>query len=44
VCLPLPDETVVLAGHGAATTIGAERAANRFLAGLAPAPGPARGL
>ena len=44
VCLPLPDETVVLAGHGAQTTIGAERAANPFLAGLAPAPGPARGL
>ena len=41
VCLPLPDETVVLAGHGPQTTIGAERAANRFLAGLAPAPGPA---
>jgi hydroxyacylglutathione hydrolase len=44
VCLPLPDETVVLAGHGPQTTIGAERATNRFLAGLAPAPGPARGL
>ena len=44
VCLPLPDETVVLAGHGPQTTIGAERAANRFLAGLAPAPRPARGL
>jgi len=44
VCLPLPDETVVLAGHGPQTTIGAERAANRLLAGLAPAPGPARGL
>jgi hydroxyacylglutathione hydrolase len=44
VCLPLPDETVVLAGHGPQTTIGAERAANRFLAGLAPAPGPAMGL
>jgi hydroxyacylglutathione hydrolase len=44
VCLPLPDETVVLSGHGPQTTIGAERAANPFLAGLAPAPGPARGL
>jgi hydroxyacylglutathione hydrolase len=44
VCLPLPDETVVLAGHGPRTTIGAERAANQYLAGLAPAPGPARGL
>lgn len=31
VCLPLPDETVVLPGHGVATTIGAERASNPFL-------------
>jgi hydroxyacylglutathione hydrolase len=44
VCLPLPDETVVLAGHGPGTTIGAERAHNPFLAGLAPASGPASGL
>ena len=44
VCLPLPDETVVLAGHGRQTTIGAERATNRFLAGLAPPSGPSRGL
>ena len=44
VCLPLPDETVVLSGHGPQTTIGAEQAANPFLAGLAPASGPARGL
>ena len=44
VCLPLPDETVVLAGHGPQTTIGAERAANPFLAGLAPATGPVTGL
>jgi glyoxylase-like metal-dependent hydrolase (beta-lactamase superfamily II) len=52
VCLPLPDETVVLAGHGPQTTIGAERATNPFLAGLTPstgsgrtpASGPARGL
>jgi hydroxyacylglutathione hydrolase len=44
VCLPLPDETVVLAGHGPQTTIGAERAHNPFLAGLAPAGGPATGL
>ena len=44
VCLPLPDDTVVLAGHGPQTTIGAERAGNRFLAGLAPRPGPGRGL
>jgi hydroxyacylglutathione hydrolase len=44
VCLPLPDETVVLAGHGPQTTIGAERAANPFLTGLLPASGPATGL
>lgn len=44
VCLPLPDETVVLAGHGPSTTIGAERASNPFLAGLAPEAGPVRGL
>jgi hydroxyacylglutathione hydrolase len=35
VCLPLPDETVVLSGHGPATTIGAERVSNPFLAPLA---------
>jgi hydroxyacylglutathione hydrolase len=44
VCLPLADETVVLSGHGPQTTIGAERVHNPFLAGLAPADGPARGL
>jgi hydroxyacylglutathione hydrolase len=44
VCLPLPDETIVLSGHGPQTTIGAERQANPFLAGLAPSRGPARGL
>lgn len=44
VCLPLPDETVVLSGHGPQTTIGAERASNPFLAGLAPESGPVRGL
>jgi glyoxylase-like metal-dependent hydrolase (beta-lactamase superfamily II) len=43
VCLPLPDETVVLSGHGPQTTIGAERTANPWLAGLAPGA-PARGL
>jgi glyoxylase-like metal-dependent hydrolase (beta-lactamase superfamily II) len=32
--LSLPDETVVLPGHGPATTIGAERAGNPFLAEL----------
>jgi glyoxylase-like metal-dependent hydrolase (beta-lactamase superfamily II) len=40
VCLPLPDQTVVLSGHGPATTIGAERASNPFLAPLA---NPGRG-
>jgi hydroxyacylglutathione hydrolase len=44
VCLPLPDETIVLAGHGPQTTIGAERRNNPFLTGLTPARGPARGL
>jgi hydroxyacylglutathione hydrolase len=44
VCLPLPDRTTVLPGHGPLTTIGAERAANPFLAGLAPSAGPGRGL
>lgn len=32
VCLPLPDETTVLPGHGPQTTIGGERATNPFLA------------
>lgn len=44
VCLPLPDGTVVLSGHGPLTTIGAERASNPFLAGLALKAGPVRGL
>jgi len=44
VCLPLPDETIVLSGHGPATTIGAERQTNPFLAGLTPERGPSRGL
>jgi glyoxylase-like metal-dependent hydrolase (beta-lactamase superfamily II) len=44
VCLPRPDETIVLSGHGPATTIGAERQTNPFLAGLIPERGPARGL
>jgi hydroxyacylglutathione hydrolase len=46
VCLPLPEETAVLPGHGPTTTIGRERATNPFLTGLA-APGaaaPRRGL
>jgi len=43
VCLTLPDDTLVLPGHGPRTTIGAERATNPFLAGLSPGPGsPAR--
>jgi glyoxylase-like metal-dependent hydrolase (beta-lactamase superfamily II) len=32
--LPLPDETVVIPGHGANTTIARERARNPFLRGL----------
>jgi hydroxyacylglutathione hydrolase len=44
VCLPEPDETVVLSGHGPQTTIGAERAHNPFLAGLTPVRGPVTGL
>ena len=47
VCLTLPDETLVLSGHGPQTTIGAERRSNPFLAGLnpnTPESGPARGL
>jgi glyoxylase-like metal-dependent hydrolase (beta-lactamase superfamily II) len=34
--LTLPDETVVYAGHGPQTTIGAERRANPFLTGVIP--------
>ena len=44
VCLTLPDQTVVLSGHGPQTTIGTERRTNPFLAGLAPTSGPSRGL
>ena len=33
--LPLPDATRVLPGHGDATTVGAERASNPFLQGIA---------
>ena len=43
VVLPLPDETVVLPGHGPATTIERERRTNPFLQDLPPAP-PSRGL
>jgi len=43
--LTLPDTTVVLPGHGPATTIGDERETNPFLTGLASASPPAkRGL
>jgi len=44
VCLALPDETVVLSGHGPQTSIGAERRTNPFLTGLTPESGPRRGL
>ena len=40
--LPLADDTVVLPGHGPATTIGRERASNPFLRELISAP--SRGL
>ena len=43
VILPMNDETIVLPGHGPATTIGRERAGNPFLQDLPPAP-PSRGL
>jgi hydroxyacylglutathione hydrolase len=44
VCLTLPDETLVLSGHGPRTTIGAERRTNPFLVDLVPESGPASGL
>ncbi|GII95320.1 MBL fold metallo-hydrolase [Sinosporangium siamense] len=43
-CLTLPDETVVLPGHGPQTTIGRERATNPYLRDLAPPSGPTRGI
>ena len=43
VVLPMADDTVVLPGHGPATTIGRERASNPYLQDL-PAPPPSRGL
>ena len=42
--LPLPDDTVVLPGHGPTTTIGRERVTNPFLLELVPAPAQHRGL
>ena len=47
VVLPLDDATIVLPGHGPATTIGRERATNPFLAEAAAgagAPPKGRGL
>ena len=41
---PLPDETLVLSGHGAETTIGQERVANPILQEAAPFAPPSRGL
>lgn len=43
VVLPLPDQTVVLPGHGPSTTVERERRSNPFLQDLPPAP-PSRGL
>ncbi|HVM26823.1 MAG TPA: MBL fold metallo-hydrolase [Mycobacteriales bacterium] len=43
VVLPLADDTIVLPGHGPATTIERERTTNPFLQDLPPAP-PSRGL
>ena len=37
--LPLPDDTLVLPGHGPTTTVGRERASNPFLVGLDPVEG-----
>jgi glyoxylase-like metal-dependent hydrolase (beta-lactamase superfamily II) len=42
--LPLDDGTIVLPGHGGATTIGSERATNPYLAEAAPLVGPHRGM
>ncbi|MEV1171400.1 MBL fold metallo-hydrolase [Nonomuraea sp. NPDC049784] len=43
-CLPLPDDTVVLPGHGPQTTIGRERATNPYVKEAAPQAGPTRGI
>jgi glyoxylase-like metal-dependent hydrolase (beta-lactamase superfamily II) len=42
--LTLPDDTVVLPGHGPTTTIGRERAGNPFLVDLGSGAAPRRGL
>ena len=42
--LPLPDDVVVLPGHGPSTTIGRERASNPFLADLGTRPPMRKGL
>lgn len=44
VTLPLPDETLVLSGHGAETTLGRERAGNPWLQEAVPPAGRGRGL
>ena len=44
VVLPLPDDTIVLSGHGPATTVGQERRVNPFLAEAVPVSGPRTGL
>jgi glyoxylase-like metal-dependent hydrolase (beta-lactamase superfamily II) len=44
VALPLPDDTIVLSGHGPRTTIGRERASNPFLRGLKDAGSARPGL
>ena len=41
--MTLPDDTLVLPGHGPTTTIGRERAANPFVRGAAPGSGTAAG-
>jgi hydroxyacylglutathione hydrolase len=43
--LPLDDETAVLPGHGATTTVGRERTTNPYLTAISDAPrSPGRGL
>jgi glyoxylase-like metal-dependent hydrolase (beta-lactamase superfamily II) len=44
VIVPMPDETLVLSGHGPATTIGRERMTNPFLMEVAPTGGPRTGM